>query len=370
MSLETLPKLEYFPHDSRTGLKFDVAYMDYEFVDRYQRDLKLLHDLGGDDDIRSLFTLEKIAPALKELMFSGLNTRTMPIYCVPIQFGFNEILVNRKGRLHKSLKDKEDGDWSHGDFNLIKLLKDKETKVVVWHWYLPSLLQFLLSVENTDVKTVLKGLSTSTDGTATGGKSTDGKARNRYDAALETHIKMVCGLLEKHPEWRSRITVCSTMNEIRHELTKGNAGVVLGQGSSVLAGPRPKDFEHIRSIVPAGQGVLVWINCATSVDQTSIKAAKVLINQWLDETTQMNMCKPSADYFGLPANRAALGRVLKERRYAQVKTVETFIKCTGGDKESAAESNFSDNMVTHRVLPRHLWGRWVHLWEKFVAAAN
>jgi hypothetical protein len=419
MSLENLPTFEYVmrdisspeTHDSEPR-KFDVGYVDYEFVDRYH-DLKRIHNLEGEKDkILPLFSLGKIAPAIMELMSPGRKPRTISIRSVPIQFGFSEILVNPSGnlgiKLGKDNKTKENGSvWTHSDFNLIKLLNDGKTKVAIWHWYLPSLLQFLLSAENTElcrrgvsqfhVKTVLKGLSPDPGNSSKAEKI----ELQRYHNVLETHVNEVCKLLKEHPDWATRIEVCSTMEEIRHELTDASprAGVVLGQGSSVLSGRNWEKFAHVEAVVPKEQGILVWINCAVGIDTTSSNATATLVDHWFKEATQIKMCAQEANYFGLPTNQAALDQILNMPSYANSHAVKTFISLCeqgAGDETpevgaecgtpgrsdlcgaigvtrfptSAARQKFRDGTVAHRVLPRQFWGQWVHLWEKFVRAAN
>jgi hypothetical protein len=121
---------------------------------------------------------------------------------------------------------------------------------------------------------------------------------------LEQYVDEVCALLRKKKAWVQRIEVFPAMYEIRNALLgEFKAGVVLGVGSSALADPNPNKFAHIQAIVPANQGVFVWINCAAAINKPGWKEAATLINHWLTYETQMTWFVPRPAYSGFPSIR-------------------------------------------------------------------
>jgi hypothetical protein len=314
---------------------------------------------------------------LRDLLIPEGSDPDPNINFVPVQFGFNEILVNRKGQLHPDLRAKANAEalqrgrakdenkeyvrspaWSYGDFEIGNLLRDGVTKIAIWHWYLPSLLHILLCWEATNDGGTTKLLAICE-------KLKHGNGESWKD--FEEYLNGLCeSLLEPKGGWRNRLKVYSTMDELQMALRTDAkdfpAGVVLGSGSSVLVDKKgSKSFDHVEAIVPR-QGVFVWINCAAAINRYRPLEAGDLINYWLRAATQRLMFDDAVTYYGLPANEKALGCVRTER--PEIRAVQTF------DFLCASEGKFHKDTVAPRVLPPIRWGQWTNLWEKFQYAAR
>ena len=366
MSLETLPTLQYFPHDrdrhrGRTRdrdrdeedrWKFNVVYADYEFVERYHEQKLVKEFYRHDDFIDRLISNEgHLAPAIRDLLdFNpGTNERAR---CAPVQFGFNEILLDKKEVLGKDLNDKREAPepaWSYSDFDLRNLLSDGTTKVAIWHWYLPSLLHFLLSHKNypkaidEDVDAVRKRLVDDGEWSV---------------AVLKNYVDDVIKLL-KDKRTKERLRVCKDMKKIQSVLSPGKefrAGVVLGSGSSALCSNQT-NFEHIEAIVPTSQGVFAWINCAAVIGPNQpnqyTEPATDLIDYWLKPETQRSMFNTAAGYYGLPANKTALQCILNDPRESKVHAVRTFTSLCGSNAMSPFR-RIGNSREAHRMVSTHV----------------
>ena len=367
--------------------KFNVVYMDYEFAKRYRAEIENL----PPDWIKSIFQPRRlIADAIVNLLFPSWakDIPESPITpFVPVQFDFNEILLNPRGVLTKDLHDRANKlDWSYGDFELGKLLGDGVTRVAVWRWYLPSLLHFLLSSRNATVSQIHSDLKS---GDAVLGKEFENYVRNLCNAAKDN---------------RDRLMICESMQDLQEVALseeRFNAGVVLGSGSSVLVdrgkhlrpgsagGTSPhtlqeggrrgvdkagtkhtRDFRHIKAVVPMEQGVFVWINCAAAISRVDRGPATAVIDHWLENATQASMFERarSAGYYGLPVNKDILNE--KIAKNPQLHAVKTFKRlCEPSWKPTQKMPRLNASKVLPRVLPPQHWG-WVHLWEEFVRAAK
>jgi hypothetical protein len=366
MSFETLPSLHYYEleADHREPMPFDAVYMDYEFADRY-RELGLIANLNANGQFGSYGGWDgSIARSIKRLLWPNSISDKTPVYSAPIQFGFNEVLINPNGHLGEELRTKvsdRNAVWSYSDFSLEKLLSDGKTRVAVWHWYLPSMLQMVLSLGEENVSEVSNRLRQATQpGNRLRQATQPGKLLEDFIGRLSRRLRSDAG-------WRGRLWVTSNLNDVRGAIRDFEAGIVLGIGSSVLSAE--SDLTHVRAVVPK-QGVFLWINCAAAIEKDDRTAANALIRHWLQCETQKKMFDTSREYIGLPVDKRALRDVLGRSTHA-TQTVQTFrALCRPSDGVPEEDWLFDSAKVACRVLPRHLWGRWVILWEQFVSAAR
>ena len=382
LTLDTLPKLHYssYPNDPLPA-GFDVAYMDYEFSDRYYSagrihpasrfdSLKQLFGEGGHDDIQ-------IEHAIMNYFYvNGRFLKNQPI-SVPIQFGFGEILVNTAGKLAHSLKAKalvHPNDFSYADFDLNKLLDDGETKIAIWHWYLPSLTHIRLSLSEGESVGMCLG-----EWKAPPVKFDDSGTR----PDVVKYMKLICDRLEQEPGLAARIKICRNMHEVRATIGGSfKAGVIIGVGSSALVDEpnvlNESKADSVLAIIPK-EGVTLWLNCAAAIKKDDSTPAVNLVTYWLRQSTQdrmfrFNIGDPSIEaaggpnasrgrYVGLPVNKYSLDEV--RSCFPGYRAVQTFEKLY--DKETEC---FQDGRVFLRVLPLPIWGSLVNVWERFVAAAD
>lgn len=345
MSFSRLPILKYVRSVEDRPRNFDVIYVDAEFIPRY-RSLGLIRQLSDVPRIKNLCAPKgPIEPVIRKAFFG----KDKYIYGVPIQFGFNEPLVNTAGRLGPKISQKVNNpayQWSYADFDIEELIADQETTVAIWHWYLPSLHQISLAAEARE-KTA---------------KPSNGKHFLRYLKRLQDWLKKT-GL-------KSQLMICRSLDEVRNALDpRGDfrAGIVLGVGSSALFADASL---KVRAIVPQ-EGVVMWLNCAAILtaagEGEDITGPVDMIEHWLQDATQEKMFFANTGYNGMPVNRNVLRALVSDENsmslYPALKTLlnVTTFGDRGGQQQDVA---FRDTVIKRKLGSAAL-NEWPEWWEEF-----
>jgi hypothetical protein len=377
LSMETLPTLEYIKHTPEDqqipeAQAFDVVFMDYEFQDRY-RNLNKIIMLDNHTKIMNLMigADSVLHPAIMSVIDpEGLSAN---IYSVPIQFGFQDILINmfidKNGDENEFLKKigTNDGEEiikignnplfvsSHKMFE-IKTLIENGIKVALWHWYLPTMIQILLSVAGCEIVPLFDSLD-------------DEDSAKKYTSLLREYFIDLSRFVKSK---KNMITICRNMDAVRQCLRGGNqgagfrAGVVLGVGSASIMQKCATSHSHIIPVI-CKEGLPIWINCAASISGGNNASAARLIKYWLAKDVQQTMFINNSAYLGLPVHKAVLDEVLSSDKYDHVCAVRT-LKAVYND-EYCTFSKF-ENHVQKRILPSHVWGEWTDIWEQFVESVR
>jgi len=410
LSLEILPRFSYLYQNSMptSGCDhgggdredkgepeaFDVIYVDNEFCERYfqHKRIKDLYAMKINNEVGTIGDLigGSTDSFVESLSGIDISLKKGLVYGVPIQFGFHEVLAVRggdikstKSLLGEKLRNKN-YKWRHEDFDILKMVEDKQTHINLWHWYLPTMTQMYLSyffgfmegylkdsaknisfcVSVYSIKHALSLLAMESKNISADDSKISAEERGlirlrpEIIQGFDTYLSLVRSAINENID---RVSISNNMNEVRKHIRsqKKCNQIVIGVGSSPLhpakEGMEKSQFDHVQAIIPK-QGVAAWLNCAAITTDSENPFAANVIENWLNESVQMEMFRNSLGYVGLPTTSTALMQV--RSNYNFIHAVSTLNKI---EKSKRSGDNI---IVAPRTFPNTEWGKWISYWEQ------
>jgi len=325
---DTVPRVTYRSDE------FDVLVCDIEFLHRYHKS-KQLADLAPLGAISDLW--QKTIPIIRQKARVACQSDDGRILLgIPIQFGFQEILVNPTsftGDFRAILTEApatHQSKVSYSDFKLLDLLTKTNALIGIWNWYLPalSLLQLTEGVSLGDV--------------------------SKAPGHVEEITRFLCD-----PTHRSRFVLLNRLESVSQALEDGTVGVVLGAGSWAIPVNNSAQA-RIKPIVPR-EGLLMFINCATvlnSADAAPVRAVP-LIQHWRNCRTQSKLCDNNT-FRAIPVTQESFNELYGGTHAHPSLFTLTAMLTKDGEAHDTSK-------ISLRELPTG-WRHWQECWERVEAA--
>jgi len=342
-SFDSLPRIYY------QTLEFDVVVADVELFPRYVY-LERLENLRYEETIST--ALSDVAPFIDNLTSRLLRpegkNRT---WGIPIQFGFNEILVNLKGINPGPFRDRcaaaRPGEMSYEDFDICEILSKDDVKAVAFYdWYIPTICHLLLADQATPIQEKVANIQCVKDW-----KGVPGDSSKSSDLKYVRTIQQRISDLLNEDRNRNRILPLDTLQDVKDYLNRDRVGIIYGGSSALLATATDARAKEIKVVIPR-EGVLVWVNTgAVLINARDRKKSVALLAHWLKEEQQKQLCAYEG-YRACPANGALLKMTLEDRDHPARETLQYVL----GDETKAALRGF----------PEQIWRDWADAWEKII----
>ncbi|TQF36709.1 hypothetical protein UNPF46_21390 [Bradyrhizobium sp. UNPF46] len=327
--IEVPSSTRYFPRLEHPFLQFDFLFSDIEVVNFHKERgyIGPLAPLDGESYIRARFADSSFSANVRRHRESFYPNEQL--HAVPLLYGFNEIITAANSPIlnaNKAAGQIGPASTSYSAFDLPTLLGQGRS-VVLWGWWVVTFPIILLAHATAVFEqrraagepfTDFLGLKeTHIQSVRTFSDWIMNFARNspqEFELCIGLLVTSIRDAYQKHPDPASPKVVRS-LDTLTHVLRDGDADVVLGGTSAVLATCRETERQY-ETIIPK-EGVFTWINCICPTPNAKADFLGKIVEHWSKPDTQIRLSlgvgtdevfDPSVlskQYVGIPANQFA-----------------------------------------------------------------
>jgi len=362
---------------------FNVIVADAELLERYAS-LGAVQNLQHlTTRVRDMFDQDPISLIKNRISqkspIGGLYDNHL--HGIPLQFGFNELLVNVDGLNKGALKEKFDRatkrvvtNLRYKDFDIKNLLEtDQVKKIGLWNWYLPTFCHLLMcDGAQSDLTSVAQFYEKTT-------------TLKKDDQTIKNFSAELVALAEKY---RSKIILLRSLEQASRALLRGEIGVMFGGSSALLEqGSVAMPLQGSIKLVIPQEGLFMWVNCGAVLNPPMGRYEDLLV-YWLCPETQVRLWKCNTAFKGFPVRKDSILRILTEEPFhnsfltlARTMTRDEarwFLdrEQSGVDPNSRAffdtlrsqrRGGVNEVPVSFRPFPNTQWRHWTETWEAIVS---